>query len=63
LDAHRGGKAVVIKTSTRKTIFNPVVGLVSADQLKPNDLVGVNKDSYLVRAMHGQMRNFASSFI
>eukprot|EP00667_Euglena_gracilis_P010900 EG_transcript_11116 len=48
LDAHRKGKAVVIKTSTRKTIFNPVVGLVSADQLKPNDLVGVNKDSYLV---------------
>uniref|UniRef100_A0A7S4LHX6 AAA+ ATPase domain-containing protein n=1 Tax=Eutreptiella gymnastica TaxID=73025 RepID=A0A7S4LHX6_9EUGL len=48
LDAHRMGKAVVIKTSTRKTIFNPVVGLVSADQLKPNDLVGVNKDSYLV---------------
>lgn len=25
-----------------------MVGLVSADQLKPNDLVGVNKDSYLV---------------
>ena len=38
----------MIKTSTRKTIFNPVVGLVAAEDLKPNDLVGVNKDSYLV---------------
>lgn len=48
LDAHRGGKGVVIKTSTRKTMFNPVVGLVPAEKLKPNDLIGVNKDSYLV---------------
>eukprot|EP00906_Rhabdomonas_costata_P006088 RCo008969 len=48
LDAHRKGKAVVLKTSTRKTIFNPVVGLVPAEALKPNELVGVNKDSYLV---------------
>lgn len=42
------GKCVVLKTSTRQTIFLPVVGLVSATELKPNDLVGVNKDSYLV---------------
>jgi len=28
-----------------QTIFLPVVGLVDADQLKPGDLVGVNKDS------------------
>lgn len=48
LDLHRKGKAVVIKTTTRKTIFNPVIGLVPEDQLRPNDLVGVNKDSYLV---------------
>lgn len=32
----------------RQTIFLPVVGLVDADSLKPGDLVGVNKDSYLI---------------
>lgn len=42
------GKCVVLKTSTRQTIFLPVVGLVDPASLKPNDLVGVNKDSYLV---------------
>eukprot|EP01105_Mastigella_eilhardi_P011123 TRINITY_DN2569_c0_g1_i2.p2 TRINITY_DN2569_c0_g1~~TRINITY_DN2569_c0_g1_i2.p2 ORF type:complete len:428 (+),score=142.26 TRINITY_DN2569_c0_g1_i2:61-1284(+) len=41
-------KSVVIKTSTRQTIFLPVVGLVDPLTLKPGDLVGVNKDSYLV---------------
>mmetsp|Transcript_1439 Transcript_1439/g.3862 ORF Transcript_1439/g.3862 Transcript_1439/m.3862 type:complete len:436 (-) Transcript_1439:378-1685(-) len=40
--------AVVIKTSTRQTIYLPVVGLVEPSELKPGDLVGVNKDSYLV---------------
>ncbi|TPX73945.1 hypothetical protein CcCBS67573_g04784 [Chytriomyces confervae] len=48
LDAHRKGKCAVIKTSTRQTIFLPMVGLVEAASLKPGDLVGVNKDSYLV---------------
>ena len=32
----------------RQTIFLPVVGLVDSDTLKPGDLVGVNKDSYLI---------------
>jgi 26S proteasome regulatory subunit T5 len=41
-------KAVVIKTSTRQTVFLPVVGLVDPKTLKPGDLVGVNKDSYLI---------------
>jgi 26S proteasome regulatory subunit T5 len=31
-----------------QTIFLPVVGLVDPDTLKPGDLVGVNKDSYLI---------------
>lgn len=31
-----------------QTIFLPVVGLVDPDNLKPGDLVGVNKDSYLI---------------
>lgn len=48
LDAQRKGKCAVIKTSTRQTIFLPLVGLVSAESLKPGDLIGVNKDSYLV---------------
>merc|ERR1712166_1227163 len=44
----REGKSMVVKTTTRQTIFLPVIGLVDADELKPNDLVGVNKDSYLI---------------
>uniref|UniRef100_A0A3Q7HJQ8 AAA+ ATPase domain-containing protein n=2 Tax=Solanum lycopersicum TaxID=4081 RepID=A0A3Q7HJQ8_SOLLC len=48
LDSQRKGKYVVLKTSTRQTIFLPVVGLVDPDNLKPSDLVGVNKDSYLI---------------
>ena len=31
-----------------QTVFLPVVGLVSPDTLRPSDLVGVNKDSYLI---------------
>lgn len=31
-----------------QTYFLPVIGLVDVDKLKPGDLVGVNKDSYLI---------------
>lgn len=31
-----------------QTVFLPVVGLVDPKDLKPGDLVGVNKDSYLI---------------
>lgn len=48
LDAQRNEKCVVVKTSTRQTVFLPVVGLVDPKELKPGDLVGVNKDSYLI---------------
>ncbi|KXN88111.1 26S protease regulatory subunit 6A [Leucoagaricus sp. SymC.cos] len=48
LDSQRKGKCAVVKTSTRQTVFLPMIGLVPADELKPGDLVGVNKDSYLV---------------
>jgi len=48
LDSSRKGKCVVIKTTTRQTIFLPVIGLVEPSQLRPNELVGVNKDSYLI---------------
>uniref|UniRef100_A0A0N4ZM88 AAA domain-containing protein n=1 Tax=Parastrongyloides trichosuri TaxID=131310 RepID=A0A0N4ZM88_PARTI len=40
-------QCAVIKTSTRATYFLPVVGLIEPSELKPGDLVGVNKDSYL----------------
>ncbi|KAK4183109.1 26S proteasome regulatory subunit-like protein [Podospora australis] len=48
LDATRVGKSAVIKTSTRQTIFLPLIGLVDPEKLKPADLIGVNKDSYLI---------------
>jgi 26S proteasome regulatory subunit T5 len=48
IDMQRKGKSLVVKTTTRQTIFLPVIGLVDAEDLKPNDLIGVNKDSYLV---------------
>ncbi|XP_063921756.1 26S proteasome regulatory subunit 6A-B [Zophobas morio] len=48
LDSQRKGKCAVVKTSTRQTYFLPVIGLVDEEKLKPGDLVGVNKDSYLI---------------
>jgi len=39
---------VIIHTSTRQTIYLPVPGLVDVETLKPTDIVGVNKDSYLI---------------
>ena len=44
----RKGKTAVIKTSTRQTVFLPLIGLVPPEKLEPQDLIGVNKDSYLV---------------
>lgn len=41
-------KGIVIKTSTRQTIFLPIPGLVRAHEVKPGDLVGVNKDSFII---------------
>lgn len=48
LDATRTGKLAVIKTLTRQTIFLPMIGLVDPTKLKPNDLIGLNKDLYLI---------------
>jgi len=42
------GKCVVIKTSRRQTIFLPVAGLVDPDELKPGEIIGVNKDSFVI---------------
>jgi 26S proteasome regulatory subunit T5 len=48
LDSIRKGKCAVVKTSTRQTIFLPMIGLLEPENLKPGDLVGVNKESYLI---------------
>mgnify|MGYP003950933241 CR=1 FL=1 len=42
------GKSVVVKTTTRQTIYLPLPGLVDPDDLKPGELVGTNKDSYII---------------
>lgn len=41
-------RSAVVRTSTRQTIFLPIPGLVNPDELRPSDLVGTNKDSYLI---------------
>lgn len=41
-------KGAVVKTSTRQTIFLPIPGLIRAKELTPGELVGVNKDSYII---------------
>jgi len=48
VDATRKTRSAVVRTSTRQTIFLPVPGLVNSEELKPSDLVGTNKDSYLI---------------
>lgn len=44
----KGEKSAVIKTSSRQTVFLPMIGLVDSSTLKPDDLVGVNKDTHIV---------------
>ena len=41
-------KGAIIKTSTRNTIFLPVIGFVEPEELKPLELEGVNKDTFLI---------------
>ena len=41
-------KGAIIKTTTRSTIFLPVIGFIEPEDLKPLELVGVNKDTYLI---------------
>ncbi|KAL3943272.1 MAG: hypothetical protein SGBAC_002643 [Bacillariaceae sp.] len=48
VDAERKTRSAVVRTSTRQTIFLPLPGLVDPEELKPSDLVGTNKDSYLI---------------
>jgi len=48
IDANRKTRSAVIRTSTRQTIYLPIPGLVDVASLRPSDLVGTNKDSYLI---------------
>lgn len=41
-------KSAVIKTSTRQTVYLPIPGLEDVNNLRPADLIGTNKDSYLI---------------
>jgi 26S proteasome regulatory subunit T5 len=41
-------KALVIKTTGRGTYYLPVLGMVEPEDLKPNELVAVNKESFVV---------------
>jgi 26S proteasome regulatory subunit T5 len=39
-------KAVVVKTTSRQTFYLPSSGLVDVNELKPGELIAVNKESY-----------------
>lgn len=41
-------KAIVIKTTARHTIYLPVLGMVEPEDLKPGDLIAVNKESFII---------------
>ena len=41
-------RAIVVKASTRHTVYLPVPGMVEAEDLKPGELIAVGKDSFLV---------------
>ena len=41
-------KPLVIKTTGRHTVYLPVPGMVEAEDLKPGELIAVNKESFIV---------------
>jgi 26S proteasome regulatory subunit T5 len=41
-------KALVVKTTGRQTIYLPVIGMMEPEELKPGELIAVNKESYIV---------------
>ena len=47
-DDKKTKKALVIKTSSRHTIYLPVIGMVEPEELKPGELIAVNKESWIV---------------
>ena len=41
-------KSLVVKTTGRHTIYLPVIGMVEPEELKPGELIAVNKESFIV---------------
>lgn len=41
-------KAIVIKTTARHTIYLPVLGMVEPEDVRPGDLIAVNKESFII---------------
>jgi 26S proteasome regulatory subunit T5 len=41
-------KSLIVKTTGRHTIFLPVIGMVEPEELKPGELIAVNKESFIV---------------
>lgn len=48
VDSNPPAKSAVVKSTTRQTVFLPIIGLVPHEELTPGDLVGLNKDSFLI---------------
>lgn len=46
--ANKMKKALVVKTTGRHTIYLPVIGMVEPEELKPGELIAVNKESFIV---------------
>ena len=47
-NANKAKKALVVKTTGRHTIYLPVIGMVEPEDLKPGELIAVNKESFIV---------------
>lgn len=50
-DAYRGADdqvSAVVKTTRRETVFLPIPGLVPVEELKPADIVAINRDNYII---------------
>ena len=47
-EEHEHTTTAIIKTSTRQTVYLPVPGLIDVEALRPTDIIGVNKDSFLI---------------
>lgn len=47
-NTNKSKKAIVVKTTGRHTIYLPVIGMVEPEELKPGDLIAVNKESFVV---------------
>ena len=45
---NKNKKAIVVKTTGRHTIYLPVIGMVEPEELKPGELIAVNKESFVV---------------